>query len=387
MLGRIYAQFTTLYTQILPRKPTIASEHALAQELEIYNKTNAKTYRNGTINVLLSIKKRTPPTTLSHASVGTEGEVNARAAAAKEYPALQLTPEDLQAALLTPDQLVTWGYVTAIPEEWGPGGQEPSLTGEEAKCERCETTFAVRPDPDPNECQHHWGRIWAKKLEGKRKKIYTCCQLEHPHEGCTRGCHVFYETDPATLHKRHAFSPTEGPVEEGNQPLSIVAIDCEMIYTTAGMSVARVSVVNAAGEAVFDELIRSSPGVEVLDYNTRFSGVSSLDTATMDLSEARTALRSIIGPDTIVIGHAGENDLKTLRMIHQKIVDTTQLFPHPDGFPRRRALRELTIQAGASSSGESSMGAVGHSSVEDARATLDLVRWWICERKKRLSTS
>ncbi|KAG8891886.1 RNA exonuclease 3, partial [Tulasnella sp. 417] len=46
MLGRIYAQFTTLYTPILPRKPTLASEHALAQELEIYNKTNSKTYRN-----------------------------------------------------------------------------------------------------------------------------------------------------------------------------------------------------------------------------------------------------------------------------------------------------------------------------------------------------
>ncbi|KAG8948087.1 RNA exonuclease 3 [Tulasnella sp. 424] len=264
MLGQLYTHFTTLYAQILPRKPSLASEHALAQEVEIYNRTNAKTYRNATINVLLAIKKRTPPINLAHPSVGTEGEVNARAAAAKEYPAVQLIPEDLHSALLTPEELVKWGYVTTVLEGWGPGGEEPSETGNEVKCERCDQTFTVRPDPDTNECQYHWGRIWNKKLEGKKKKIYTCCQLEHPHEGCTRGCHVFYETDPATLHKRHAFSPTEGPLEEGKQPLSIVAIDCEMIYTTAGMSVARVSVVNAAGEAVFDELIKSTPGVDVL---------------------------------------------------------------------------------------------------------------------------
>ncbi|KAG9016632.1 RNA exonuclease 3 [Tulasnella sp. 427] len=325
MLGRLYAQFTTLYAQILPRKPNLASEHALAQELEIYNKTNAKTYRNGTINVLLSIKKRTSPTGLSHPSVGTEREVNSRAAAAKEYPAVLLTPDELQTALLTPEQLVLWGYVTLIPEEWGPGGEEPNHTGKEVKCERCETNFTVKPNPSENECQYHWGRIWAKKIEGKRKKIYTCCQLEHPIDGCTQGVHVFYENDSATLHKRHPFSPTEGPIEEEKEPLPIVAIDCEMIYTTTGMSVARVSVVNTEGEAVFDELIKLDPSVDVLDYNTRFSGVSSLESATMDLTEARTALRSLIGPDTIIIGHAGENDLKTLRMIHHKVVDTTQV--------------------------------------------------------------
>lgn len=46
--------------------------------------------------------------------------------------------------------------------------------------------------------------------------------------------------------------------------LDIVAIDCEMVYTTAGMSVARVSVVDARGDVVFDELVRPTPGVDVL---------------------------------------------------------------------------------------------------------------------------
>lgn len=42
------------------------------------------------------------------------------------------------------------------------------------------------------------------------------------------------------------------------------AIDCEMIYTTAGMSVARVSGVDHRGEEMFDHLVRMTDGVDVL---------------------------------------------------------------------------------------------------------------------------
>jgi RNA exonuclease 1 len=37
-----------------------------------------------------------------------------------------------------------------------------------------------------------------------------------------------------------------------------------MIYTTGGMRVARVSVVDAAGKEVFDKLVRMDEGVEVM---------------------------------------------------------------------------------------------------------------------------
>ncbi|KAG8899811.1 RNA exonuclease 3 [Tulasnella sp. 403] len=392
MLQKLYEGFLQLYAPISARNPALASEHALAQELEIYNKTHAKTYRNATTNTLIAIRKRPPPTSLHHTSVGTESEVHARAAAAKEYPSLKLTPADLDAAILSSDQLTTWGFMTEVPEAWGQGGGAPNHVGKKAQCERCDNEFVVRADPVANECQFHWGRPWARKVEGKRKKFYTCCQEECPHEGCTRGVHVFYETDAEALHYRYPFSVLSPPETEDMQTEQkrIVAIDCEMIYTTAGMSVARVSVVDEMGSKVFDELVKPSPGVDVLDFNSRFSGVHSLNEATMDLSDIREALTSVIGPDTIIIGHAVDNDLKTLRIVHHKIVDTIALFPHPEGPPRRRALRDVasevlgrTIQAGASSSGETGMGTVGHSSLEDARATLDLVRWWVCEKRKR----
>lgn len=37
-----------------------------------------------------------------------------------------------------------------------------------------------------------------------------------------------------------------------------------MIYTTGGMRVARVSLVDGSGTEVFDELVRMDPGVEVM---------------------------------------------------------------------------------------------------------------------------
>ena len=37
-----------------------------------------------------------------------------------------------------------------------------------------------------------------------------------------------------------------------------------MIYTTGGMRVARVSVVDGSGKEVFDELVRMDDGVEVM---------------------------------------------------------------------------------------------------------------------------
>ena len=47
--------------------------------------------------------------------------------------------------------------------------------------------------------------------------------------------------------------------------------------------------------------------------------------------------------DTILLGHGLENDLRTLRIMHHRCVDTAILFEHPRGFPFRKALRDLCI--------------------------------------------
>jgi len=167
--------------------------------------------------------------------------------------------------------------------------------------------------------------------------------------------------------------------------LDIAALDCEMIYTTGGFRIARVSVVDASGKEVFDELIKMDDGVEVVDLNTRFSGIRLEEYATravLPLESVRRALARLIGADTILIGHALDNDLRALRLVHRRVVDTTALFPHTRGPPYRRALRDLTkeylnrsIQQG---------GALkGHSSVEDSVASLDLVKWFVLNKKTK----
>ena len=78
---------------------------------------------------------------------------------------------------------------------------------------------------------------------------------------------------------RHPFSYTRGsgPLDESptngdsaaldvkdDTALDVVALDCEMVYTTGGLRVARVSVVDAMGKEVFDELVKMDDGVEVM---------------------------------------------------------------------------------------------------------------------------
>jgi RNA exonuclease 1 len=46
MVKNLYDHFFVLYEAILPNNPTLASEHSLRQEEEVYNKSNKLTYRN-----------------------------------------------------------------------------------------------------------------------------------------------------------------------------------------------------------------------------------------------------------------------------------------------------------------------------------------------------
>jgi RNA exonuclease 1 len=91
---------------------------------------------------------------------------------------------------------------------------------------------------------------------------------------------VFHESDPSELHARHPFSysrpasslpheasASDEPVAFSTTPdtaFDVVALDCEMVYTTGGLRVARVSVIDGSGTTVFDELVRMDDGVDVM---------------------------------------------------------------------------------------------------------------------------
>ncbi|KAF9446957.1 Rexo1 protein [Macrolepiota fuliginosa MF-IS2] len=380
MLKTLYDHFVILYSSVSSLSPSLAADHALKQEDEVYKKSSKLTYRNAVIQCVAAIKRRPTPNSLSHPSVGTEDDVKARAERAKSLQNMVLSTKQLEPLILSREDMEKWGYMVDIPE--GPGGDEPCLEGKVTKCERCAQPFQVSHTGSDTECLYHWGKQRTTKAGGEKIRTYTCCSRPVAEsEGCVHGRHVFYESAPQTLHSRHAFS-TLRPPSPSVKALDIAAMDCEMVYTTGGLRVARVSVIDNKDKSVFDELIRMDDDVHIIDYITRFSGITEENhsKATLPLSSIRKSLDSIINSETILVGHALDNDLRTMRMVHHKCVDTAILFPHPAGAPYRRALKDLVreklgrlIQTGDAST--------GHSSAEDAAASLDLVRWHILNNK------
>jgi RNA exonuclease 1 len=70
------------------------------------------------------------------------------------------------------------------------------------------------------------------------------------------------------VHKAHisftnpfSFLPAES---SSTSVLDVVALDCEMIHTTGGFRVARVSIVDGSGKEVFDQFVRMDDGVHVM---------------------------------------------------------------------------------------------------------------------------
>ncbi|KAF9057654.1 Rexo1 protein [Panaeolus papilionaceus] len=383
MLKTLYDHFVTLYKQVLPTNPTLAAEHALRQEEEVYTQSTKLTYRNAVIQSVAALKRRPAPDNINHPSIGTDGDLTRRAEEKKALESLKLSAELLEPLIHSVSDLKTWGYFVEIP--LGPGGDAPSLEGKIAKCERCTQYYVVKPLQETGNCTYHWGKPYTTRVNGERQRTYTCCSRSMDSEGCSQGVHVFYESAPEELHSRHAFSFLPSPFPN-RTALDVAALDCEMVYSTGGFRVARVSVVDGSGQEVFDEVIKMDDGVDVIDLNTRFSGISEekYASASRTLASVREALNALIDTQTILIGHALDNDLKTLRIIHHRCIDTAILFPHRAGLPYRRSLRELVrenlgrlIQTGDATQ--------GHSSIEDASATLDLVRWLVMNGKQTSS--
>ena len=239
------------------------------------------------INSIASLKKRVIPTSISHPSVGTDEDIAARAEARNKLDALRLTRSVLTHLVMSTDTMQQWGYVTEIPD--GEAGSRPHAVGQITKCERCDQRYIVTNSPTQDQCTYHWGRPFSKTingasetrtvvlcvrpyLQGEKLRVYSCCLKSTSEDGCSRGFHVFYESDPKDLHLRHPFSRTRPPKSRDGDnsagtAFDVVALDCEMVYTTGGMRVARVSVVDGSGTEIFDELVRMDDGVEVMSVH------------------------------------------------------------------------------------------------------------------------
>lgn len=76
----------------------------------------------------------------------------------------------------------------------------------------------------------------------------------------------------------------------------------------------------------------------------------------------------LVHKETILVGHSLENDLLSLKISHNLVIDTAVLYKHPRG-SYKAALRVLSRKFLGREIQDSDNG---HDSVEDAKATLEL---------------
>ncbi|GBP36953.1 Exonuclease GOR [Eumeta japonica] len=229
----------------------------------------------------------------------------------------------------------------------------------ERLCVRCDSLFRVGRDGEyltREHCLYHWGRVGADRR-------LSCCGAPVGSHGCsTARLHVWSGTRPGMN------GPLEGYVRARARRGGVYAIDTEMCYTAAGLELASVAVVAADGRLVYRALVR--PAAPVIDHNTRFSGIRPRDLAraTKTLRDVQNDILGFVGCDTILVGHALDNDLRALKLLHNAVVDTCALYPHARGWPLRRSLRALAAELLGRS-----VQRAAHSPLEDARAAMDLV--------------
>lgn len=220
------------------------------------------------------------------------------------------------------------------------------------KCKRCNRTFHIISktmvySTNNSTCVYHWGKLRNVRVNKALEQKYSCCSGGINEEGCMFGKHV-YDGD---YDGNGIGSNIEGYVEtsESSQKsnsdskvsTNIYALDCEMCYTTKGLELARVSIVDINEKEIYESLVK--PDYEILDYNTRWSGLTeeSLKDCNKKLKQVQSDLLKLFNKDTILVGHSLDSDFKALKLIHRNVVDTTVVFPHKMGPPYKRALRNL----------------------------------------------
>lgn len=241
-------------------------------------------------------------------------------------------------------------------------------------CCRCEKVYRVQEVNgdyvEQEVCQFHAGRYVNRKYNGY---IYTCCGATLKSKpGCAK--HTGHVADCTEDYGLNGFIKTNPIPPPSDGYYGVYVIDCEMSYTTAGLELTKVTVLDQDFNVAYDSLVK--PKYKILDYNTRFSGITEKDLMNVNttLSDVQRYLLSIFNDQTILIGHGLDHDLLKLKIIHFNVIDTSVLFPHPRGLPFKRSLKTLAKEK-LHRNIQDKVG--GHDSKEDAVACLDLVLWKI----------
>ncbi|XP_036711596.1 uncharacterized protein LOC118897004 [Balaenoptera musculus] len=234
------------------------------------------------------------------------------------------------------------------------------------------------------------------KAKIEEKAVYECCSSRNMYVNIARNtlkklrdrasrkmccrCGKIYGVTPAGKHSS---------IEEMSLPLWPTVLGgserryscCEGVlgcpgcqvtkcYTAKGLELTQVTVVDPNLQVVYDTFVK--PDEEVIDYNTRFSGVveDDLKDTKTSIRDVHATLLKLFSADTVLIGHSFERSLSALKLIHTSVVDTTVMFPHRLGLPHKRSLKSLVADYLRRIIQDD-----GHDSTENAIACMELVLW------------
>ncbi|XP_065811797.1 RNA exonuclease 1 homolog [Labrus bergylta] len=291
----------------------------------------------------------------------------------------------LQAYLMTEEQFQENGYPRTNPESAGRAvihnlpEKKPVTDPFNKICCRCGAEYKINVNGScvrKEECTFHWGRLRRHKVAGGWETNYSCCAAAVGSPGC-QVCKQHVQDGRKESLDGFVTTFSKALPPDGNG--GVFALDCEMCYTKQGLELTRVTVIDSEMKVIYDTFVK--PESKVVDYNTRFSGVTEedLEDVTISLRDVQAVLLSMFSAESILIGHSLESDLLALKLIHSTVVDTAIVFPHRLGLPFKRALRNLMadhlkriIQDNVD----------GHDSSEDASACMELMVWKIKEDAK-----
>ncbi|XP_006123192.2 RNA exonuclease 5 isoform X2 [Pelodiscus sinensis] len=186
-----------------------------------------------------------------------------------------------------------------------------------------------------------------------------------------------YPLEGSPVCKNYVYTQCESPRTDSSP---LFGLDCEMCLTEKGNEVTRVSLVDAEGRCIMDELIK--PETEILNYLTRYSGITQkiLLPVKTKLPEIQDKLKKLLPRDAVLVGHSLNADLHALQMIHPSVIDTSLLFARHGG--RRFKLKFLAKAVlGKEIQCENK---VGHDPSEDAEAALALLQYFIDQGPRKV---
>nr|XP_025042549.1 RNA exonuclease 1 homolog [Pelodiscus sinensis] len=363
-----------------------AFDKALVEEKAIYDRCGSKNmYLNIAVNTLKKLRDQgsLSPNGQSSGNRCTNATGSRKSDEKNGFTGVVLY-RILKDYVLTEEQMHENGYPQPNPDKPGSAilgnGITKTAVSDASKrvCCRCGEIYTVTTSGKhirKEECNYHSGRVLRQKVPGGLETRYSCCEgvvgspgcqvaKLHVHDGRKENLEGFVKT----------FSKLPA---DGNH--GVFALDCEMCYTTQGLELIRVTVVDSNLQVAYNTLVK--PDNEIIDYNTRFSGVTEEDlkNTSSSIRDVQAILLNLFSDDTILIGHSLENDLFALKLIHNTIVDTAVVFPHRLGLPHKRALRNLMADY-LRRIIQDDVG--GHDSSEDAVACMELMLWKVKEDTK-----